>query len=134
MRIIIAVFAVCLVLSGCATPGNIWKEIAGVSTTDIEKAREDAVSKVFAYDYKTCYRKVEELLRLMPNVSVYAKGKDMIAIYVIHPDTTPVGIFFKQVDAAHTQVEISSPSTPIKEWVAKNIFLETVQKPQELMG
>ncbi len=131
MNKIIAVFSVCLLLSGCAT-GNVLKEIAGTSTQEIEDTREDAVSKVFEYDYKTCYSKVEELLKKMPDVSVYAKDKDMIAIYYMHPDTTPVGLFFKEVDATHTQVDISSPSTPCKEWVAKNIFNEKVLQPQKL--
>ena len=82
--------------------------------------------KVFEYDYKTCYEKTEALLKKMPFVNIYAKDKGMIAIYYINPDTTPVGIFFKEVDATHTQVEISSESTVAKEWIAKNIFSETV--------
>ena len=116
----------CLLVSGCATPGNIWKSFLGVSTQDLEDRRPEAAVKVFEYDYKTCYEKTEELLKRMPSVNIYARDKGMIAIFYINPDTTPVGIFFKEVDATHTQVEISSESTVAKDWIAKNIFSETV--------
>ena len=133
MKKVVAMFALCLVMSGCATSGNIWKEIAGTSTQEIEETRVDAVSKVFEYDYKTCYFNVEKLLNKMPKISIYSKDNSTIAVYFINPDTTPVGLFFKEIDSTHTQVEISSPSTPAKEWVAKNIFTETVQEPQKLI-
>jgi len=127
MRNLIAVLAACLLLSGCATLGNVWTEFLGVSTQGIEAARPDAMTKVFEYDYKTCYAKAEALLKRMPRTSIYAKNAGMIAVYVINPNTTPVGLFFTEIDATHTKVEVSSPSTPVKEWVAKNIFTEKVQ-------
>lgn len=130
MKKIIVLLAACALLSGCATPGDIWKEFLGVSTKGIEEARADALTKVFDCDYKTCYEKAEALLRKMPNVSIYRKDKSMIAIYVINPDTTPVGIFFKEIDSGHTQVEVSSGSTPTKEWVANTVFFEKIS-PQE---
>jgi uncharacterized protein YceK len=133
MRKIIAVLAVGVILSGCATTENVLKEIAGVSTASVEAVRADAASKIFAYDYKTCYDKAEALLREMPRTSIYAKKKDMIAVYVINPNTTPVGIFFTQVDSGHTRVEISSESTPAKEWVARSIFTETVQPAEAII-
>ena len=131
MRNIIAVSAVCLFMCGCATPGNVWKEFVGVSTKGVEDARADALTKVFDYNYKTCYEKVEALLKKMPHVSIYHKDRGMIAVYVINPNTTPVGIFFKETDAGHTQVDISSESTPTKEWVANNIFSEKVMPQVE---
>ena len=130
MRNIIAVSVMCLFMCGCATPGNVWKEFVGVSTKGIEDARVDAMKKIFDYDHKTCYEKVEALLKKMPDVSVYYKDKGMIAIYVTNPNTTSVGIFFGSPDASHTQVDVSSESTPTKEWVANSIFSETVL-PQE---
>jgi hypothetical protein len=128
MRKIIVLLAACALLSGCATPGDVWKEFVGVSTKGVEQARVDAMTKIFDYDYKTCYGKVEEFVKTMPAVSIYAKDKDMIAIYVVNPNTTPVGIFFKEIDSGHTQVDVSSESTPTKEWVANSIFSETVLK------
>jgi len=130
MKKIIVLLAACALLSGCATPGNTWKEFLGVSTKGIEEARADALTKVFDYDYKTCYEKAEALLRKMPNVSIYFKDKGMIAVYVINPNTTSAGIFFKEIDSGHTQVDVSSESTPTKEWVANNIFYEKIS-PQE---
>ncbi len=130
MRNIIAVSAACLFIYGCATSGNIWKEFVGVSTKGVEGARVDAMKKILEYDYKTCYEKVEVFVKKMPYVSVYYKDKGMIAIYVINPNTTSVGIFFTAIDAGHTRVDVSSESTPTKEWVANSIFSGTVL-PQE---
>ncbi len=126
MKKLVMMVLASLLVSGCATPGNIWKTLLGVSTQEVEDFRATASVKVFDYDYKTCYEKTEGLLKKMPFVSIYTKNDAMIAVNYINPDTTPVGIFFKSVDPARTQVEVSSPSTPTKEWVAKNIFSETV--------
>lgn len=133
MRNIIAVSVVCLFMCGCATsPSNVWKEVVGVSTKPVDDARADAMTKVMNYDYKTCYEKAEKLLKEMPYVSIYHKDKSMIAVYVINPNTTPAGIYFKEIDAKRTQVEVSSESTPTKEWVANSIFSEKII-PQEKM-
>ena len=126
MNKFIVFLAICLLLSGCAIAGDGWKPLLGVSTRELKNCRSEAAVKVFEYDYKKCYKKTEALLKEMPNIEVYDKSKEMIAIFYINPDTTPVGIFFKEVDASHTQVEISSESTVAKEWIARNIFSETV--------
>lgn len=126
MKKLMMVLAVAVALSGCATPREMWDSFAGISIKGISDARADAVSKVFDYDMKTTYEKSEALLKLMPKVSIYRKEPKLIAAYVINPDTTPVGLFFESVDGAHTKVEISSESTPVKEWVARCIFSEKV--------
>ena len=131
MNKLIVVFAACLQLSGCATLDNGWKSFLGVSTYEVEEARASASVKIFEYDYKTCYEKTEKLLSKMPFVSIYVKKENMIAVYYINPDTTPVGLFFKSVDASHTQVEIASPSTVAKEWIAKNVFSETILEQEK---
>ena len=130
MRNIIVVSVMCLFMCGCVTSGNVWREIAGTSTKGVEEARVNAMKKILDYDYKTCYEKVEAFLKKMPYVSVYYKDKGMIAVYVINPNTTSVGIFFTEIDAGHTQVDVSSESTPTKEWVANSIFSDTIL-PQE---
>lgn len=126
MKKIMVALIMCVLLSGCTTLGNTFKAALGTSTKEIEESRAEASVKVFEYDYKTCYEKMEKLLNRMPLVSIYAKNDEMIAVFYINPDTTPVGIFFKSVDATHTQIEISSPSTVAKEWIAKNVFSETI--------
>ena len=129
MKKILITLSICAFLNGCATPVDIWKGFLGVSTRELEAERKDAAIKVFDYDYDTCYKKTEKILNDMPKVSVYAKDKQMIAFYYIDPNTTPVGVFFKEIDPTHTQVEISSPDPDAKEWVAKHIFSETFLKP-----
>jgi len=109
-------------LVGCATPGDWAKAVVGVSTTPIEDARPGALAKVFDSGYKACYEKTEAVLKAMPNVTIYAKTGGMIAVYWKRVNTTPVGVFFTQVDASHTKVEVASPSTTGKEWVAQNVF------------
>ena len=131
MKKFAAMILACLLVSGCATSGNVWKSFLGVSTQELEESRPEAAVKVFEYDYKTCYEKTEGLLKAMPAVEIYAKNKEMIAIFYINPDTTPVGIFFKEVDATHTQVEVSSKSTVAKDWIAKNVFSETIIKQEK---
>ena len=128
MKKILITLSVCVLLSGCATPAELLKGFLGISTKELEEGRSDALVKVFDYNYDTCYKKVESIVKAMPKVSVYARDKGGIAFYYIDPNTTPVGVFFKSIDPAHTQVEISSQDSSAKEWVAKNIFSETVLK------
>ncbi len=128
MRNILIVLLACIFLSGCATPGELFKGFLGNSTKILEDTRKDAMIKVFDYDYETCYAKIEKRLKDMPKTSIYVKDKEMIAVYYTDPNTTPVGIFFKEIDPTHTQVEISSPGLAAKEWVASNIFSEIVRK------
>jgi len=121
-------------LLGCATIKETAKGIAGVSTKVLEVGRKDAIIKTFNYDYDACYNKVVDILKHI-GAYIYAKDrkKQMIAIYVSETDTTPVGLFFKVIDTNNTQIEISSPSTYAKEFIARDVFLalEKSLKPQE---
>ncbi|MFA5117694.1 MAG: hypothetical protein WC695_02455 [Candidatus Omnitrophota bacterium] len=112
-----------LCFAGCASLGEGVKGVAGVSTKILVDGRKDALSKTFDYDYTTSNAKVLEVL---DEVKAYIYAKDafdhLIAVYVSDKDTTPVGIFLKAIDANKTQIEISSPSTYAKEWMAGKIF------------
>lgn len=129
MKKILLVLSVSVFLSGCATPADMAKNFLGISTKELQERRKGALRKVFDYDYAACYNKVENILTGMPRVSIYAKEKDKIALFYIDPYNTPVGVFFIEVDQTHTQVEISSPSSAAKEWVAKNVFSEKILPP-----
>ena len=85
-------------------------------------AVKSAIKEIFNYDYDSCYVEVKEML-LERDSYIYAEDseKQMIAIYVSQSDTTPVGIFFKEIDSGYTQVEVSSQSTYAKETIAKRI-------------
>lgn len=111
------------VLSGCANIKEGVKGFAGTSTKILEEKRSEAAVKLFNYDYNTCYSKVEGVLIDM-KAYIYAKdtSKKLIAIYLSEEDTTPVGIFFKEIDKTKTQVEVSSCSSYAKFFISKKIF------------
>lgn len=114
-------------LIGCAALGEGAKGIAGLSTRCLEDARRDSLTQAFKCGYQTCYDKSLEILEEMESY-IYArdKKKGLVAIYVSGEDTTPVGLFFKKLDAENTQIEVSSPSTYAKEFIATRLFAELV--------
>lgn len=123
------------VLFGCQTIKETGKGFLGVSTKVLETKRKDALKKSFALDYGNCYKKVKDLLKVkdiqmvndaqIENESyIYADdlNKKMIALYLSQADTVPVGIFFTVEGENKTLIEVSSPSTYAKEFIAKKIF------------
>jgi hypothetical protein len=131
VRKIAAVVLICVGLSGCVIPKDALRATLGNSVKILEEGREQAYVKIFDYDSKTSYEKAMAVLCKMPYVSIYATNSQMIAVYYVNPNTTPVGVFFTPIDAARTQVEVSSPSRSAKEWVARNVFSETVIQPSK---
>ena len=112
-----------LSLIGCATVIEGAKGIFGVSTKSLEEGRKDAAIKTFNHSYDACFDKAKKALNNM-GTRIYAQDrkKQMIAVYISELDTTPVGIFFKSIDANTTQIEVSSPSTYGKEYISKRLF------------
>ncbi len=112
-----------ILASGCASVKETAKGIMGVSTKELGKNRDGAIKEVFNCEYKVCYN---ETMGIIKETGAYIYAVDvpnnLVAVYVSQTDTTPVGIFFKKIDAANTQIEVSSPSTYGKELIAKNIF------------
>ena len=131
---IICVLSFVILMSGCAMIKEGAKGFAGVSTKVIEQSRKDAITKTFNYDYNTCYNKVKRILKERGSY-IYAEDlkKQLLAIYVSEQDTTPVGLFFKKIDANNTQIEVSSPSTYAKEFIATRVSsaLEKLLNPEE---
>lgn len=118
---------------GCANFKEGVRKISGVSTKDLEDSRKDSVTKAFNLGHDACYDKVEGILKKI-GAYVYAKDarKTMIAIYVSEQDTTPVGIFFKDIDANNTGVEVSSPSSAARETISQKIFTLMEEAPVTL--
>jgi len=111
------------VLWGCATVIEGGKTIAGLSTKALEDNRKYAEVKSFNCDYDTCYNEVEGfLIRLGTHIYARDAERGMIAVYVSEEDTTPVGLFLKEIDAQNTQIEVSSPSTYAKEFISERVF------------
>lgn len=108
---------------GCAAIKEGCRGFLGVSTDILQKSRKSSIARSFNYDYFTCYTKSLDILKKAGSY-VYAQDvkKHMIAVYVSETDTTPVGLFFTEMDKGNTMVEISSPSTYGKEVVAEKVF------------
>lgn len=123
--LIITCYLLSTVLLGCATVKEVAKGFAGVSTQVLEEKRKDALKKSFALDYNSCYVEVKDILKEKGKESyIYADDvkKKMLGIYLSETDTTPVGIFFTEEAKGQTLVEVSSPSTYAKEYIANRIF------------
>jgi hypothetical protein len=122
---------------GCAALKETCKGFLGISTQAVEDARGEAITRTFGYDYNTTYTKVKAALKEI-SAYIYADNpkKKLIAVYVSETDTTPAGVFLKEIDATHTQIEVSSPSTSAKEAVAKDVFsvLEGTFKKEKMKG
>lgn len=121
--------AACLLLSGCAGITEGLKGIVGLSTRSLERARPAAIAEQFACSYPDCQKIVRDEVRSMGSY-IYADStrKNLIAIYVSETDTTPVGIFFTQVDEKTTRLEVSSPSSRAKELIAGRLFSRLQKK------
>lgn len=121
-------------LFGCAQIKEGTKGFLGVSTDILEKGRVNAIKKEFDLDYNSCIAKSKQVLK-NGEAYIYAEDlkKNMIALYVSEADTTPVGLFFKQIDATHTQIEVTSPSSYAKEFIAEMLVkgLSTQEKQGE---
>jgi hypothetical protein len=110
-------------VSGCAGLREFGRGIAGTSTKILEQGRGSAVTATFNLNREACYTQTRDFLDLT-NAYIYARDaqQTMLAIYVSQADTTPVGIFFKSTDDTHTVVEVTSPSTQAKEFIATRLF------------
>ena len=121
--LVICVFSCSVLAISCATMREIGKGIAGTSTKVLEDGRANAITKDFRYDYFTSYTKALDALRDM-GAYIYTQSLKghMIAVYVSKRDTTPVGVFFKEIGVNNTQVEVSSPSLTAKALISARLF------------
>ena len=119
-------------LSACSTVKQATKGFLGFSTKEVEASRKDALKKQFNRAYKDCYDRSMEVLK-NSGTYVYAQdeAKNMVALYVSETDTTVVGVFFTKIDANNTQVEVSSPSTYAKDFIAEKLFSGLENNPKQ---
>ena len=123
LSIVLLVICSTMALSGCASTKEMWREIAGTSTKALEEGKANAVTMSLNQDYFRSYNNCLQILKGMETF-IYARDikKDMIALYLSEVDTTPVGIFFKRIDERTTQIQVTSPSTFAKEFIAEKLF------------
>lgn len=127
--------SIVVLTAGCAKVKEATRGFLGISTNELEKSRKNAITKTFNLDYSTCYNKAKETLKhIGAYIYTVNPSKKLIAVYVSSEDTTPVGIFFKEIDFANTQIEISSPSSAAKEQIAKGVFAGFEDKKDEKKG
>lgn len=119
---VICTLSFLILTSGCASIWEGAKGVAALSTRAVEETRKDAIKKTYNCSYNECREKVIKRLKRYGSY-IYARNdkEKMLAIYISEEDTTPVGIFFKVVDDNNTQIEVSSPSTYGKEFIAAKI-------------
>jgi hypothetical protein len=116
-------------MCGCSTVKEAAKCVVGISTQELEDLRKDAVKKTVSLDSDICENRVKRILK-RANTYTYAEdpAKHLIAIYLSESDTTPVGVFITKQDKDQTLIEVSSPSTYAKEFIAAKIF-DSLEKP-----
>jgi len=134
MKKILFAVSICIFLSGCGTfkencetSKELFKGFLGFSTKEVEEYRKDATIKILNCGYDACYALIEGKLK-EAFIPVYSRSRELIAVYYVDLNTTPVGIFFKAIDANHTQVEVSSPSPGARNAVFDALFLEPKSK------
>lgn len=126
-----------LLLTGCCGPKEAMRGFLGISTKVLEDNREGAIKREFNSDIASMHGKVKDILKA-EGAYIYKDDlkQNLIALYVSEADTTPVGVFFTDVDGKSTRIEISSPSTYGKETIAGIIFgsLDGTRKPKDKKG
>ena len=129
---LIWVLAIVILISGCETVKEYAKGFAGISTKALEDNRKNAQVFVFKLEYNSCYDLAKQSL-LNHGSYIYSedRNKGLIAVYISQEDTTAVGVFFKKIDQANTQVEVSSASTYGKEFIAARVFAALKGEPDE---
>jgi hypothetical protein len=120
--VLIAVF--CLSgLTGCSTIKEATRQVMGISTKEVEASRKDALTRDFNLSYDDCYAKALKTLAYIGSyVYMEDKSKNLVAVYFSEADTTVAGVFFDRTDADNTRVEVCSPSTYAKEYIAAKLF------------
>jgi len=137
--------ALILLVSGCASFKQATKSFVGVSTKELEDVRSQGVSREFNYDYFTAYSKALDALKTpLGNAAaeqlagnkfyIYEKivARHLIAGYVSESDTTPVGIFFDEIDKNTTRITVASESTFAKDFVAEQIFARLKEETKKV--
>ncbi len=140
---LLSFITVLLFIAGCAHgPIETTKRFLGVSTQDLENARDKGVFWVYYANVDDCFDASIKAVRDMGGlVYMRNKPKKMIVAMdfeyerrsvsedekIIKPldeiiDTTEIGIFFESVDQDKTKVVLSSLSSSLLADIADNFF------------
>lgn len=112
-------------LYGCAQTTEFSKTIWGSSTRALEKARVNALVRIYDKPVARCYDEVIKAAEETKfKIFIDNKPKATVVLMGIKGavDTTEVGIFFSELSDGQTKVYISSLSSNAKRIVADKIF------------
>ena len=128
MRFILLIAVVCF-CSSCASLSDntveFGKILWGSSTRALEAARDKAITKIYDKSY---WDSVRSAIAVVDNKKWVIFKKDEIKGYMVVMgvtgcvNTTEIGIFFDELSATQTRVEVVSLSTGAKRKVAKALF------------
>jgi len=130
--------ALTVMTTGCSFIQETARTVWGSSTRALEKARVDAVSGTFACSVEECFQRVTALSRSAVKQEGKGAQTGLFDLFLSDPvrgvivvmgvpgqvDTTEVGIFFQEMDARTTRVEVSSLSSRAKRTVARRVFAD----------
>ena len=133
MNKIIIVIISCIYISGCAWVVDFPRTAWGSSIRVLSDKRSDAETQTFSCKKEVCFEIVEALT--LPH-GVKDENDDKFVLFANDPrgrylivmdvpgsvNTTEVGIFFDELEAGQTKVDISSLSSRAKQAVAEIVF------------
>ncbi len=100
--------------AGCAGTRASVGDFFGYGISDLEKARETGLSRVYPLPYDTAFDKAVEAAKT-GKVTVYKADRKRGIITIMdvpkQVDTTFIGVFVESVDASNTKITISSLSS-----------------------
>jgi hypothetical protein len=130
--IVFSVVALFMV-SGCASLQEGTRGFLGTSVKPVEASRKTAVKRSIAGDYPQVYANV---LAELQKAGYYVYRQDaqakFIAFYFSTEDTTVCGVFFSQAEPGHTEIEIASPSSYLRDAVAAKLAVLPSPKKKEI--
>ncbi|MFH1664835.1 MAG: hypothetical protein ABIA77_01670 [Candidatus Omnitrophota bacterium] len=127
---VIRLLAACLtvsLVSGCSLYSINSGSLLGINVQDLEKARDNGLTKTVSLDYSAAFDKVTGILE-NKGLTIYQSDRKKQYIVTMgfpkQTDTTRVGIFFDRLPDGGTKITLSSLSSTALEKARTDIFGE----------
>jgi len=139
-KVIISLIIIFLIF-GHTDPVELTKQILGVSIKSLKEEQIGRKSKVFNYDYSSCY---EKTLQVLKEMGVYIFRKSKRGHYIVAMnfdkvfekciDTTEVGVFFEEINREQTRVDIKCGNLDLVKFIAREVFPRLEKNPKGVGG